>query len=243
MSKMYIEIDPIIIQVDGPLAVNTGFRRGLIHRTVERDADGLAYIPASSLKGRVRRGCEQIARQAGLNVCSAPHPNGMCSAHTKQPCLVCRVFGTLGRASGLHWHDAQLVQEYRGVFEKEHVEAQFYSRTQVQLSRALGIATADHLFTSESTVEKLRFESSVTGWLDVMPIAGEDSMGGYELLLLLAGLQLVNTVGSGSSRGIGQCTIQLPKSLAIGANTISGTAALEFFDLLGGFDVEAQHGN
>ncbi|HXK89821.1 MAG TPA: RAMP superfamily CRISPR-associated protein [Thermosynergistes sp.] len=239
---MYIQIKPLLIEVDGPLAVNTGFRRGLIHRTVERDADGLAYIPASSLKGRVRRACEQIAKRIGLQVCHSPHPGGMCSAHTKQTCLVCRIFGSPGRTSTLHWQDARLTQSYRKVFSNAASrQAQFYSRTYAQLSRALGIAAPDHLFTSEFTIENLRFESAITGWLDVTPIAGEKTTGGYELLLLLAGLKMVNTLGSSSSRGIGRSSIELPGEIKIEDLVISTKTILENFDLLGEFAQEVQN--
>lgn len=248
MTRMYVEIKPLVIQVDGPLALNTGFRRGLIHRTVERDAEGFPYVPASSLKGRVRRACEQIARQVGLRVCRAPRPNRMCSAHSKRICLVCRVFGAPGRGSALHWQDARLPKEYRDVFregeddEKDQlVESPFYARTQVQLSRALGTAAPDRLFTSEFTVENLRFESSIAGWLDVTPIAGEDVTGGYELLLLLAGLRLVNTLGSGSSRGAGHCLIHLPEQVTVGERSINVADVLENFDLLSEFDREARN--
>lgn len=243
MTRMYVKIAPLMIEIDGPLALNTGFRRGLVHRTVERDADGLAYIPASSLKGRVRRACEQMARQVGLHVCGAPRPDGMCSAH-RQACLVCRVFGTPGRGSELHWQDARLLPEYQAIFAKDAVarEAQFYVRTQVQLSRTLGTAAPDRLFTSEFAIEDLRFESAISGWLDLTPIAGDDSTGGYELLLLLAGLRLVNTLGSGSSRGVGHCVIHLPEHVTVGERSIMIRDALENFDLLSGFDEESRNG-
>ncbi len=245
MTRKHIEIVPILIKLNGPLAVNTGFRRGLIHRTVERDADGLAYIPASSLKGRVRRACEQVARQAGLRVCSAPRPNGMCSAH-KQACLVCRVFGMPGRSSGLHWCDARLSKEYQALLGKDegqtNLEAQFYIRTQVQLSRTLGTAAADRLFTSESTIENLRFESAIEGWLEVTPIAGEDSTGGYELLLLLAGLRLVNTVGGGASRGGGWLSLDLPEGPKVNGEEVRLRDILENLDLLREFDQEVGDG-
>ena len=243
MTRMYVKIEPLVIQVDGPLALNTGFRRGLIHRTVERDADGFPYISASSLKGRVRRACEQIARQVGLWVCRAPRPNRMCSAHSKRVCLVCRVFGAPGRGSELHWRDARLPADYQDVFERNasKLGAQFYTRTQVQLSRALGTVAPDRLFTSEFTLENLYFESAIVGWLDVTPIAGDDSTGGYELLLLLAGLRLVNTLGSGSSRGAGHCLIHLPEKVTAGERSINVVDVLENFDLLGEFDREARN--
>ncbi len=245
MKRMHIEIQPLVIEMDGPLALNTGFRRGLIHRTVERDAGGLAYIPASSFKGRVRRACEQVARQVGLRVCNAPRPDGMCSAH-KQACLVCRVFGMPGRSSGLHWRDARLSQEYQALLGKDegqaNLEAQFYTRTQVQLGRTLGTAAADRLFTSESTIENLRFESAIEGWLEVTPIAGEDSTGGYELLLLLAGLRLVNTVGGGASRGAGWLSLDLPEEVKVNDAQVRWRDILENLDLLREFDQEVGDG-
>lgn len=244
MTRTFVKIEPLVVEVDGPLALNTGFRRGLVHCTVERDAEGFAYIPASSLKGRVRRACEQVARQAGLRVCRAPRPGRMCSAH-KQACLVCRVFGAPGQGSGLRWRDARLSAEYREVFGADAVtrEAQFYARTQVQLSRALGTAAPAHLFTSEFTIEDLCFESAITGWLDITPIAGDNTTGGYELLLLLAGLRLVNTLGSGSSRGSGYCVIHLPEQVALGERTVKVADVMENLDLLGEFDKEAGNGN
>ncbi len=258
MPKIQIEIQPITIQVDGPLALGTGFRRGLIHRTVERDADGFAYIPASSLKGRVRQTCEQLAKQTGLHVCNAPCPGGMCSAH-QQACLVCRVFGTPGQGGGLHWRDARLTREYQNAFDTgpsvepiseqcqdvlvSRRNAQFYTRTQVQLSRVLGTAAPDRLFTSEFTIEDLRFESGITGWLDVTPIADDDSTGGYELLLLLAGLKLVNTLGGGASRGAGWSKIDLPDKVKVNGKPVSWQDVLENLDLLESFKEEVGDGN
>src|SRR5690606_34006840 len=113
----------------GPVAVGTGFRNGLVHRTVDRDAEGFVYVPASSLKGRTRAACEQLAAHVGLRVCRAPRPEGMCTAD-EAPCAICRIFGSPGRPGGLHWRDARLVKEHRNeAFRK----VQSYVRTQVQL--------------------------------------------------------------------------------------------------------------
>lgn len=246
MARVEIEIRPLTIQMDGPLALGTGFRRGLIHHTVERDADGFAYIPASSLKGRVRRACEQLAKDVGLRVCHAPRPGGMCSAH-KQACLVCRVFGSPGRGSDLHWRDAHLTEDYRAAFDDNddgiNREAQFYARTQVQLSRVLGTSAPDRLFTSEFTVEDLCFESSITGWLEVTPIAGDDLTGGYEMLLLIAGLRLVNTIGGGASRGAGWISLKLPEKVSIDDTEVHWKKVLENVELLRWYREEKSHGN
>ena len=220
MPRIHIEIKPIKLETKGTLAVGTGFRQGLIHRTVAQDSDGFAYIPASSLKGRVRRACEQLAKTLGLHVCAPPQPERMCST-AKRACLVCRVFGHPGKPGELHWRDAQLSETYKDAFEKNK-PAQFYGRTQVQLSRALGVASTGKLFTSESTVENLEFETSVTGRLGYTPI-DDEVPGGYEMLLLLAGLKLINTVGGGASRGAGWISCNLPETIKIGSAKDSWT--------------------
>jgi len=241
MPMIPIEIEPLIIQISGPLAMKTGFRRGLIQQTVERDAEGFVYIPASSIKGRVRHASEQLAQRVGLDVCQAPQPGGMCSAH-KKACLICRVFGAPGRASHLRWHDAHLHDDYRQTFETD-LDAQVYARTQVQLSRSLGTAVPNRLFTSEFAIEDLRFESSIAGYLEITPIDGDDSKGGYELLLLLAGLRLVNTIGGGASRGAGRCTITLPDEVKVNGNIVVWQEVLEGLDLLPNFDEEDDNGD
>jgi CRISPR/Cas system CSM-associated protein Csm3 (group 7 of RAMP superfamily) len=133
--------------------------------------------------------------------------------------------------------------DYRTIFEdhKDHLLAQTYARTQVQLSRVLGIAASDHLFTSEFAVEDLQFTSAITGWLEVTPIAGEASTGSYELLLLLAGLRMVNTIGGNVSRGAGWVSIKLPDTVKTGNQNTSWQEMLEYVDLLGEFDEEIRN--
>ncbi len=239
MTQIRIEIRPLQIKVDGPLAVGTGFRRGLIQRTVEEDAQGYVYVPGSSIKGRTRRACEQIAQQLNLKVCHPPHPNGMDSAH-ENLCLICRVFGAPGKPAGLRWQDARLLQEHRKAFQ-EMLEAQRYARTQVQLSRVIGSAAPGRLFTAEYTVEGLEFESNIEGWLPVTPIAGDGATGGYELLLLLSGLQIVNTLGGGNSRGAGWIEVRLPHNIRVDGNKIATSTILGLFDLLAEYPREAKN--
>ena len=245
MPSIHIEIKPIKLETKGTLAVGTGFRQGLIHRTVAQDSDGFAYIPASSLKGRVRRACEQLAKTLGLHVCAPPQPERMCSA-ARPACLVCRVFGNPGQPGTLHWRDARLPETYREAFEQNKA-AQFYGRTQVQLSRALGVASPGKLFTSESTVEDLEFETAVTGRLLYTPI-DDEVPGGYEMLLLLAGLKLINTVGGGASRGAGWISCNLPETIKIGSAKDSWTEidwkkTLKNLEWLETFEPEATNEN
>jgi CRISPR/Cas system CSM-associated protein Csm3 (group 7 of RAMP superfamily) len=221
MPWIYLDL-PLTITVEGPLHIGTGYDRGLIQRTVARDANGNVYIPGSSLKGKVRNACENLARLAGLKVCDAPRPETMCGGRGAARCLVCRVFGTPGGNAPdgreLFWHDAHPTGKWRGLTAtrdrpKAWPVGQTMARTQVQLSRARGMAAEDRLYTSEFATRGLEFTGRVSGWLKATPCSA--GVGYYEVNLLLAGLRLVETLGGGRSRGAGRCEIKLPDEVTI----------------------------
>lgn len=176
------------LRFDGAFAIQSGFPRGTIDRTVMRGLNGMPYIPASTLKGRVRDMAERVAPTLGYkNICRAPNPQFMCpELHgiDGEHCIVCRTFGAPGisarsGATGLIWRDAKLCDEKGEPLKDIDMAAQndyYYSRTQAQLSRARGVALAKHLFTSENTLEGLllgdayavgcsRQKSSITAFL------------------------------------------------------------------------------
>lgn len=213
-----------VITLPATMAIGSGFPSGQIDRTVVHDLNGLPYIPASTLKGRVRDLAERLAKTLGHNdICNGPHPDFMCPARGQQnnPCLICRTFGTTGFSSvsgqtGLIWRDAQACDEHLKeikVERQQEADDFFYARTQVQLSRPRGIALAKHLFTVQNTVENLRFKGRVRGWQ-----LGTPSTGGSfsnELILLCASLKLLNFVGGSKSRGAGQCVLTLDQNIKI----------------------------
>lgn len=212
------------IAVQGPLHIGTGYDRGLVHRTVVRDGYGHVYIPGSSLKGKVRNACEDLARCSGLGVCGLPRVAEAISDanHHPERCLVCRVFGCPGgndsRGRALYWQDARLAEKWRSLTSVQGRRRawnpdQTLLRTQVQLSRARGMAAEGRLFTSESTLGGMEFEGRVAGWLKAMPCSG--ATGYHELNLLLAGLRLVDMLGGGRSRGPGRCRISLPGEIEV----------------------------
>lgn len=107
-----------LISVPAVMAVDSGFPSGLVDQTVVRDLNGLPYIPASTLKGRVRDMAESLARNFGQKICNGPHPSFMCPAIDRQenPCIICTTFGAAGISSvsgqtGLIWRDAQVCDE------------------------------------------------------------------------------------------------------------------------------------
>ena len=234
MSIAEIRIAPLIIKMTAPLHIGTGFRRGLVHRTVLRDGTGQAFLPASTLKGRVRSACESLLPALGLSHCHAPYPQSMVACRRAE-CLVCRIFGAPGRGSELYWHDAMLKDWLDPkVHSREMiVHGQFHTRTQVQLSRARGLAAEAHLYSSEASASHMIFESplGIAGYLELTPIM-EDPDLSYELLLLLAGLKLVQAVGGEVSRGLGQCKIEIPEQILINGETQDVNTLLDNIELL-----------
>lgn len=212
----FIKIDPITIELKGALHIGAGYGRGLIDRAVVRDRQGQIYIPGSSLKGKVREACEQLAAAQGLHVCRPPHPRGMCGKN-REPCIVCRIFGTPGGRHdewmGLHWDNAYLTEEWQQAAEGLPLS---YPRTQVGMSRRRGVAREGLLFTDEFAAEGLTFRTSISGYLPLTAVLDEPGRY-YELILLLAGLQMVELLGGNKSRGAGRCRIVLPKEITVKA--------------------------
>lgn len=222
------------IVLNGPVAIGSGFSRGQIQRTVVRGLDGLPYIPASTLKGRARDAAARLARTFGIYLCPGPNPKQMCGANgsIEDACLLCRTFGSPGVSSasgqtGLIWRDAKLDRAGSEPVDKDtrlEPEAFYYSRTQVQLSRPRATALEKHLFTTESTIENLRFKGRIRGWL----LPPKQMAGEYpaEVVLLLSALKLLNFVGGGKSRGLGSCTVEIPRQITVGDPNVDTAAIL-----------------
>jgi CRISPR/Cas system CSM-associated protein Csm3 (group 7 of RAMP superfamily) len=221
-----IELTDVTVHIIRPMHIGTGFARGLVNRTVVRSRDGLVYIPGSTLKGKVRDACEALARLYQVSDCQAPHPQRMASH--REHCMVCRVFGAPARPSTLRWHSARLTKDWINALRPDPgsraVFGQTTTRTQVQLSRARGMAAEARLFTSEFAAEGSTFDAqpALTGRMQLTPmtVASEPDVY-YELVLLLAGLKIVETLGGDQSRGAGRCEIKLPETIRVDRRDIS----------------------
>src|SRR5215475_13543196 len=89
--------------------IGTGLGQGLVDRTTQRDPRGSVFIPASTIKGRLRNACEQVARlyrssDNKLYTCMPPNPQDMCRG--TDACIVCRVFGSAYQGEQLYFENA-----------------------------------------------------------------------------------------------------------------------------------------
>jgi CRISPR/Cas system CSM-associated protein Csm3 (group 7 of RAMP superfamily) len=174
-----------------PPSVGAGGTGGtLADKVVVRDGYGRFILPGSQVKGKLRHACEQLLRAYEVPLCRAPSPEAMCpnADDVEPPCLLCRVFGSPGDRSRLHFHDLPAVA----------LDAPPETlRAMVSLNRARRTAQEGRLFLVETAphVQGLEF-------------AGEDAVTGFvseaaHVHLLLAGFQLLFAWGGGSTRGLG----------------------------------------
>lgn len=228
MPQDFFRIAPLTIRMDAPLHIGTGYRRGLIHRTVVRDRKGCIYLPASSLKGKVRSTCEGLTILHNLEPCRAPYPQALYDCRVSG-CLVCRVFGAPGLGAEIFWHNAHLVDWP----QEQHTLAQTSIRTQIQLSRERGVSSEDHLFAGEASTAGLVFRSDdgISGRISLTRVEGDPDLH-YELLLLLAGLKLVHSLGGNTSRGMGACAIELPSIVQVNDRSLLIVDLLEQLEFL-----------
>ncbi|QBD78670.1 hypothetical protein EPA93_22850 [Ktedonosporobacter rubrisoli] len=208
-----------------PFHMGSGLRVGLIDRTVVRDRDNNLYVPGSSLKGCVREHCERLERlyteeassQASQHIVS-PHDTEKALWLIGHPLsMVTRIFGSSYYPGHLHFEDARLAEDEKiSQQEDEHEKPvlQTFLYTQARLDRPTRTAVPGALYSSEFGLREITFKGSVTGWLECIPIEELETETGkitptYSLLLLLAGLHMVERLGGNKSVGKGECGLEI----------------------------------
>lgn len=213
-----------------PFHCGTGIREALIDRTVVRDSEGYLYVPGSTLKGVLRECCEQLARfyeqdEAGKQGVSSPHnaKAALQGLGNSRPTMVTRIFGSQYMPGRLFFDDARQdendLQQYDslerdGKGKYKGLQVDVY--TQVRLDRPTRTAVKGALYTSEFGANDLAFKGIIQGWLECTAIdssAQPDSdliqpsaiTPTYSLLLLLAGMRMVERIGGNKSTGKGHC--------------------------------------
>jgi CRISPR/Cas system CMR subunit Cmr4 (Cas7 group RAMP superfamily) len=214
-----------------PFHCGTGMREGLVDRTVVRDGQGYLYIPGSTFKGLLRERCEQLARFYGLPNIASPHDTqaALLRMGNVPPSLITHIFGAQHRPGRLFFDDARQedLEQYNST-EKgakpgngKYKSLQVSIATQVRLDRSTRTAVPGALYTSEFGSDGLAFQGIIQGWLDGDPITSsalEGTKPTYSLLLLLAGLRMVERIGGNKSTGKGRFTCTITELAVNGAS-------------------------
>lgn len=216
----------------------TGIREGLVDRTVVRDSEGYLYIPGSTFKGVLRERCEQLARLYELvgqaaQLVHSPHDKeaALQGLGNNKPTMVTRIFGSQNVPGQLFFDDARQsdkdIQQYdsqekdengenSGLGKYKSLQVDLY--TQVRLDRPTRTAVPGALFTSEFGTNDVEFKGMIQGWIECTAIdfklpadktQHSNQTPTYSLLLLLAGLRVVDRLGGNKSSGKGQCQCEI----------------------------------
>jgi CRISPR/Cas system CSM-associated protein Csm3 (group 7 of RAMP superfamily) len=174
-----------------------------VDRPFRRDANGWPYIPASTLKGRLRHECERLVQASGRWVCDSPNPKRMCPnylSHRGEICAVCAIFGSPW-CRGNIWPEELLLREPEELAREREQgkEAPFSTaRFGVSLSRRRRVAEDARLFTTEL-------------FLPGVPLVFGGTWGGRltlsQLALVEAGCGAINALGRGKTGGLGWCRV------------------------------------
>lgn len=230
------------LEFDAPFHFGTGISAGLIDRTVIRDDGGYFYVPASTFKGVLREHCEQLCRfyLPAQSVASPHNAYAALADFSGTLTPVSRIFGSQLTPGQLRFYDATQTENERRMYDSwdrsddqrvgKYKSAQASITTQVRIDRLTRTAAEGALYTSEFGIRGLLFEGRIDGWLACTPVEalavsasdGEGFSGAptYSLLLLLAGLQLIERLGGNKSTGKGHCICRI-ETLALNKRACS----------------------
>ncbi len=229
----------------------TGLRMALIDRTVIRDRDEYLYVPGSTIKGVAREHCERLEymyredeSQDIRDLIHSPHDAGKALISLgKHITMISRIFGSLYHPAHLFFEDAhQQDKEQYDVKEKDgrgrYKKMQTSIYTQVRLHRLTRTSASRALYTSEFGAKDITLDGKISGWLRCTPIEEISPQGPtYSLLLLLAGLHMLDRVGGNKSTGKGKCRCDI-QTVKIGEQSYPKEKWQRWFDHL---DVLAQY--
>lgn len=203
------------IQFETPFHLGTGLRRGLLDRSVCRDANGYLYIPGSTLKGVLREKCEQIARVFDLCAVSPHNEREAIDRFRDDTDIVDRIFGSRYKPGELYFDNANLIEEDQRLFDSDsdriserYIHLQTETRMQTSISRTLGTVREQALLQSEFGIRTLCFEGEVYGHLEGFRI-DEKNPWSYSLLLLVAGICANDRIGTNKSTGMGRYSCEI----------------------------------
>ena len=193
----------LTFEFESPLHHGTGDGvAGILDRAFCRNQDGVPFLSASAIKGKLRFGALRwLIATADKNLACKPQEEG--KQCRNNPCLFCQVFGSpriQGKAifsdafpNDPEWFQALCEQSPTMLLSGP---AQIKSTTAI--SRRYQRAQPHHLFTTETMPAFLTFHTEIYGGLSLEQIE-----------LLKQSACLLNHFGADSARGLGFCKYRL----------------------------------
>ncbi len=171
------------LHIGGEEQINTWADKPLV-----KWRNGEPYVPASTIKGRLRAELEALLRSTtlGPTLCQPPRAENMCQAGRHTPCPVCKLFGSPLQEGELYFGDLYLTAEYDQI-------PQTAVRTGTRINRRRHIVEDDLLYDIELFMpgEPLVFEGVIRCFAE------------QEITPLYVAARSVTMLGGGRSRGLG----------------------------------------
>lgn len=191
------------VELASPLHIGSETRQNSdAARPLMKDKHGLPYIPATSIKGRLRHEVEKLLQATGSTVCAAPTPQLMC-----QPvdgvsfCPVCQLFGAPWRESPLRF--SELVLQTKGDARPANTQSRFG----IRVGRVRRVVQDKFLFGTEL------YEPGIPWRFTGHIVYSGNNLSDLAPLLLAA--KAVTSMGSSRSRGLGWCSVTIVPEEAI----------------------------
>jgi len=229
MAKFCVDLT---ITVETAMSVGGAGTVGtLADKSLLRDGWDRPILPASQVKGRLRHGCEAIARGLGIPICEPPNPQTTCPhlADDRIPlegnqrcCLICQIFGSPAYRGRLRFRDliyAPLPGDPAG-------QGRLYTpheplRPGVGLDRRRSVVQEKLLFLTETTLPgaepAFEREAAIEGHLP----------GPGHAMLVLMGLEQILNWGGAKSRGMGWARVDYTASYGNSPFTLGGERGKE----------------
>ena len=197
----------LTLRFQSPLNIGSGLQQGTIAKQpLLKNRQGWPYVPASTLKGRLRHACERVANAAELPVC-VTHQE-MCRP-PQAACVVCQLFGAPWYEGSGRFHDLVLsgpadILRYKADLQQTRIpHPPTTIRHGVAINRRRGTAENNMLYTTELLLSgvPLEFSGHIAGPITIAQRA-----------LLEAGLNELFSLGRAKSRGLGWFTVAIDRS-------------------------------
>lgn len=191
------------VRFDTPVNIGGHGAPIFVDRPFRRDREGWPFIPASSLRGRLRHECSRLLQNLGYPACNHVRAGDLCR-DAGSACAVCALFGAPWLRSRLMPEDLRLVHPPE--LGKQAPASRV--RYNVSLSRSRRVAEDARLFTTELFLPGIPLE--FTGeWNACLTLK--------ELVLIEAGYGAITALGRGKTGGLGWCQITLETTLQTAA--------------------------
>lgn len=209
MNKRYIDLT-LTIEFCSPFNIGSGFgAAGLVDSKSVKDNNDIAYIPATSLKGKIK----SEFKKNMLTINSSNICNNFVNKNTEickfekinDACVICRFFGSEFYEGSLIFGDAKIDENISEFFTKIQTDrivdnSQSEVRMGIKLNRVLKTAEETALFNFETINPSNIFKSRIYGHV---------YLTGEEYIFFIKTIESITHLGGNKARGLGKCSIKI----------------------------------